>query len=363
MRLRPIDPSELQPAHTPLQSYLWAQVKEKLGIPPLAFRLEDERGIDLTILTLIRHHVTGVCFAYIPWPEYGYIRPEERGNLLEESAEHLAPKLPDECSFIRFDLPWETPYEAGEDSSDFDTADGRPPQRIRELRMNFGTREKKLRKAPTDVQPPDTLLLDIRKSSEQLLQEMKPKTRYNIRLSQRRGVVVRDESHERIDEWYAMYRETARRKGISLHNYRNFAELLREEKLHGDSYKTRVHLLMAEHESGGPPLAGIILVRRGSYAMYLYGASSGRRKELMPSYNLQWEAIRLAEAQGCRTYDLFGLPPSAQPSHPMHGLYRFKRGFGGRMIHRQGCWDYPLDWSAYERISGSELVEPGYHLR
>ncbi len=357
MRLEPISFRNLDPTETPLQSPLWAQVKENLGIRSMAFRLEDGKPM----LSLLRPDREGGCFAYIPWPEYGKIAPQERGELLEETAEALREYLPPDCRFIRFDLAWETPYEAGEESRDFNTADGRPPQRIRELRMNFGTRRKQLRKAPSDIQPADTLLLDLRKSVDELLSEMKAKTRYNIRLSRRRGVEVRDEDPRRLEEWYELYRRTAKRKGIFLHGYANFEELLKEQEIHGSRYRTKVHLLIAEHERYQSPLAGIILLRSGPYAMYLYGASGEEGRELMPSYRLQWEAIRIARSKGCSTYDLFGLPPTSQPSHPMHGLYRFKSGFGGRMVHRQGCWDYPLDPQAYARISGSELGGPSYH--
>ncbi|MFO7849883.1 MAG: peptidoglycan bridge formation glycyltransferase FemA/FemB family protein [Spirochaetia bacterium] len=358
MNLIRIDPSRLEPLNTPMQSFLWAQVKSNLGIPPIAFRLEDGK----TMLVLMRRTGRGESYAYVPWPEYGYQEPEARGQLLEESAKSLAPLLPAECVFIRFDLAWETPYEAGEDSADFNTGDGRPPQRLRELRMNFGTKEKNLRKAPTDIQPADTLVLDTEKNERELLGEMKPKTRYNIRLSQRRGVVVKDEPIDKLEQWYRIYRETAERKGFTLHDYRNFEELLKEEALHGSRYRAKVHLLMAEDGEDHTPLAGIILLRIGTYAMYLYGASRREGKNLMPSYGLQWEAIKLAKACGCSTYDLFGIPPTPQISHPMHGLYRFKRGFGGRIEHRQGCWDYPLDTEKYRHICGSEPTGPSYHL-
>lgn len=381
MKVKPIDPSGLDPENTPLQSFLWARVKSELGIPSRAFELEERR----TLLALLRKSADGGCLAYVPWPENGYIPPDERGIFLEELAGSLAPHLPSNCTAIRFDLPWETPYEAGEDSADFDTADGRPPQRLRELRMNFGTEKKNLRKAPTDIQPADTLLLDIARDRERILEEMKPKTRYNIRLARRRGIVVREEHLDKLGEWYEMYEETTRRKRIQPHDYRNFEALLEESETHAKNYKTRVHLLIAAQEGAaqedgahgeidsiesgssrtsrrGRALAGIILLRIGTYAMYLYGASRGEGRNLMPTYGLQWEAITRAGDYGCSTYDLFGIPPTSQASHPMHGLYRFKRGFGGKTVHRQGCWDYPLDTEKYKILAGGEPLGPSYHI-
>jgi lipid II:glycine glycyltransferase (peptidoglycan interpeptide bridge formation enzyme) len=82
----------------------------------------------------------------------------------------------------------------------------------------------------------------------------------------------------------------------------------------------------------------------------------------MATYALQWEAIRTLKDAGCTEYDMFGVSPSPDPSHPMYGLYRFKSGFGGRLFHRMGCWDYPLDEDAYKVFSSGEMKAQGYHV-
>lgn len=66
----------------------------------------------------------------------------------------------------------------------------------------------------------------------------------------------------------------------------------------------------------------------------------------MPTYALQWCAMQTARRAGCSEYDLFGVAPNADPSHPMHGLYRFKTGFGGQMYHQMGCWTIRSTWTA-----------------
>lgn len=76
----------------------------------------------------------------------------------------------------------------------------------------------------------------------------------------------------------------------------------------------------------------------------------------MAPYALQWQAIQRARKSGCRDYDMFGVSPVPDPVHPMYGLYRFKTGFGGRMQHRQGCWDYPFDEARYDVYRASELA-------
>jgi len=71
-----------------------------------------------------------------------------------------------------------------------------------------------------------------------------------------------------------------------------------------------------------------------------------------------WETAR----KGCKVYDMFGIPPSREKSHPMHGLYQFKTGFGGNLFHRMGCWDYPLDRELYRQFKSRELVGEGSYL-
>ena len=81
----------------------------------------------------------------------------------------------------------------------------------------------------------------------------------------------------------------------------------------------------------------------------------------MPTYALQWCAMQTARRAGCSEYDLFGVAPNADPSHPMHGLYRFKTGFGGQMYHQMGCWDYPLDMDGYRQFAAREMSMPDRH--
>jgi lipid II:glycine glycyltransferase (peptidoglycan interpeptide bridge formation enzyme) len=96
---------------------------------------------------------------------------------------------------------------------------------------------------------------------------------------------------------------------------------------------------------------------RGKEATYLYGASSNIKRNLMAPYALQWKAIQDAQSSGCIVYDLFGIPPNEDPDHPMAGLYRFKTGFGGSIIHRPGSWDYPCKPLLYTLFKRAE------HLR
>jgi len=234
---------------------------------------------------------------------------------------------------------------------------GKPRTGIREMRMNFDTRHWNLRKAPTDLLPTDTVILDLQTDKNRLLSRMKPKTRYNIRLSAKRGVRVREAGLRDLPAWYAIYCETAERHGMMLNDMDYFRPAL-EVSAADCASPARIHLLLAE--LGGKPVAGIMLAISGKRATYLYGASSARQGNSMATYALQWAAIEKARDAGCSDYDLFGTAPYPDPHHPMYGLYRFKTGFGGRMMHRQGCWDYPFDEEQYALYRASEMAGPAF---
>ena len=82
----------------------------------------------------------------------------------------------------------------------------------------------------------------------------------------------------------------------------------------------------------------------------------------MPACALQWEVLKASKAAGCTQYDLLGISPVPDPSHPLFGLYKFKSGFGGDIYHSLGCWDYPLDEKQYALFRASEMNAQGYHL-
>ena len=170
---------------------------------------------------------------------------------------------------------------------------------------------------------------------------MKSKTRYNIRLAQRRGVTVAvagaaEAIGEPLAGWYRLYRSTAERHRITAHSAGYFATLF---ELAAAVAAPELFLLSAHYR--GELVGGIIVSVCGRMARYLYGASAPRQREAMANYALQWAALQLARARCCRVYDLYGIPPAADPEHPWFGLYRFKTGFGGDIVHRWGAGTTP----------------------
>ena len=336
-----------------MQSPLWARYKSLVaGWKPLFFQYYCDSGSG-TLLALEKRFEGGFAYVYMPWAPDHPVPEEAQGPFLEALSTAVLPFLPPSTVFIRYDLVWKSPFDVEENADRYDF-DGRPPPRVREMRMNFSTSQWNLKKAPTDILPPDTVILRLDDSLQALFSGMKPKTRYNVRLSQKKNVEVSDVSLSNLDAWYRMYEETALRQGLTLHPLSDFEMLF---KIGGKEHPAKdadVRLLMAYLRN--EPLAGIIICLHPNHAVYLYGASSGLHRNVMAGFGLQWKAVELAKKHGCRYYDLFGISPFYNPAHPMNPLYRFKTGFGGRLVHRRGCWDFPVNHEAYEQMVVQEAA-------
>jgi lipid II:glycine glycyltransferase (peptidoglycan interpeptide bridge formation enzyme) len=180
---------------------------------------------------------------------------------------------------------------------------------------------------------------------------MRFNTRYNIRRAYRNGIEIKEYSLDRLDDWYNIYCETAIRNQMAMQEKDYFSALLTNQD--NDRRGVRVSLLIAEHN--GKSLAAMFLALSNKRGTYLFGASSSKERELMPGYALQWEAIKKAKYYGCQEYDMFGCAPNLDQSHPLNGVHIFKKGFGGKIYHRMGCWDYPYINEEYELIKAVEM--------
>jgi lipid II:glycine glycyltransferase (peptidoglycan interpeptide bridge formation enzyme) len=185
------------------------------------------------------------------------------------------------------------------------------------------------------IQFKNTVVVDLTEDEESMLMRMKSKTRYNIRLAKRRGVQVRTGGLADIDLLYQMYAHTAVRDDFLIRGKdyyqvvwgRFFADGLAEP-------------LITEVDDS--PVGAVVIFRFGGRAWYIHGMSLDEHREKMFNYRLQWEAMRHAKAAGCREYDLWGGPDAFNDSDPLWGVYRFKDGFGGRVVRTIGAWDYPV---------------------
>lgn len=198
-----------------------------------------------------------------------------------------------------------------------------------------------VRKSPHDMQPKEILPVNISGDKEKLFENMKPKTRYNIRLAERRGVEISSDRDEKsLGEFLRMNRETAIRNHISTHPDRHYRHLLEAFP------KEEIALFMAWHE--GRALAATIVAFFGDTATYLHGASSDDDRGLMAPYFLQWHAIEAAQRRGCVRYDFGGVDTDGSvPS--LSGVTRFKRGFAKNVnaVQYPGSYDIILIPSQY----------------
>jgi len=321
-----------------LQSAMWGKFKSRFGWESRAFLLKWQNTQESRpLLVLLRNLAPGFSFAYVPWgPELPDDFPNDlRPKALGELALKLKPLLQKNTFFIRFEPPWYS-----EEGAAFSGGDYAP------------FLSEKLKRAGATVQAPDTVIVNLTASCEEILAAMKPKWRYNISLAGKKGVQVKSESVQELETFYKLLKETADRDGIAIHSfdyYKTLFEVCAEE---GEN--TKLRLYTAVHE--GDTLAAIVVLFRQKNATYLYGASSNIRRNLMAPYALQWKAMQDAKEAGCQFYDLFGIPPDDNPNHPMSGLYMFKTGFGGRIIHRPGSWDYPYKPVIYSLFNVAETL-------
>lgn len=311
------------PAGHLLQSWDWGELKARFGWHAIRIALTDATGTPSAGAQVLLHPLPGGrAFAYVPkGPLVDWQDTAQTRRLLDEM-HHLCRAR--RCIFLKIE-----PALADD-----------PALRTAITRHGFRA------DAPT-VQPPRTILIDLNASEEAILAAMKQKTRYNIRLAARKGVRVYEGHADQVAVFYRLLEDTSRRDCFAIH--------------HLDYYRTAYALFAPHHaalllaEVAGEVVAGLMVFAHGTTAYYLFGASSDRYREHMPTYLLQWEAMRWARARGCTTYDLWGIPDAEEEVLESHladaerrtgelwGVYRFKRGFGGRVVRSLGALDYVYD--------------------
>jgi lipid II:glycine glycyltransferase (peptidoglycan interpeptide bridge formation enzyme) len=233
-----------------------------------------------------------------------------------------------------------------------------------------------LRPSPLTEQPPRTIVLDLSADEEAILKRMNQSTRYKCKLREKKQIDVREASPAApadIASFIHLMSLTGQRDQFGIYPPAYYARAF--DLFAADE---RCALLLASY--AGRDLAGVMTFRCGENAYYLYGASSNEERNRMPTYILQWEAIRWAKRHGAIRYDLWGIPdaeesaleaqfeqrqgpqPGQQPGQPheqqpieqhegLWGVYGFKRGFGGRVVRSVGAWDRvynPILYAAYQ---------------
>ena len=179
-----------------------------------------------------------------------------------------------------------------------------------------------------DIQPRKTLILDITKTEKELLNQMHYKTRYNIRLAEKKGVEIRAKSQKskvkNFEEFWRLLQQTAKRGNFRTHPkeyYKKMLEIIPETEL-----------FIAEHQNR--VIAANIVIFYQKTAIYLHGASDYQYRSLMAPHLLQWKQILEAKRRGCIEYDFWGIDEKKWP-----GVTRFKKGFGGKQVIYPGAYD------------------------
>lgn len=315
----------------PLQTTHWGRLKESQGWSYYPLAVQEQGQIRGSALILIKKlPLWRTAVAYSP-----------RGPLFS-SAEALTILLQEGLKLSRSlgALVWKMD----------------PPLDKADPLWSAAAKQHKLRLVDTGldfqgVQPKFVMTLDLRPPSAVLLAQMKSKTRYNIRYAGRQDVrVFRATKEQHLSPFYSLLAETARRDRFrirALSYYQAMWKQLMEEKL--------AHLFLAYR--GQTALAGAILFCLGKRAWYVYGASSNENRNLQASHLIQWEMIQYSKSLGCEIYDFRGVSGDLNPQHPLYGLYRFKEGFGARLVQYVGEFDLPTSKGGYALWLAGQKVQ------
>jgi len=332
-----------------LQSGTWGEFKREFGWDPMWVVLEQKNGITIGAQILFRPILFGFHVAYIPkgpvktdndnvkssdwdplWPEIDSICTNRKVVFLKTEPDLL--EFPLSHNNVNESTKPITKYLIPEENQNSNGYITIPDGFVNGLQ---------------NYQPRRTLIINLNGDEDRILGRMKQKTRYNIRLALKKGVIVRPCTN--IELFYDLMKATSSRDTFEIHSldyYRRVYELFHPRGM-GE-------LLLAEFQ--GEPLATLMVFAYGKRAWYFYGASSEVHRESMPTYLLQWEAMKWARSMGCLEYDLWGVPDEdedvleanfTERTDGLWGVYRFKRGFGGHLYRHVKSWDRVYKPSLY----------------
>ncbi len=194
-------------------------------------------------------------------------------------------------------------------------------------------------------------VLDLTKTEEQLLAGMHPKTRYNIKVAQKKGVEVYESTNDKDFEIYSkLYFETTKRQkyyGHTPHYHRLMWETLKESGM--------ARVLVARYQK--TPLVAWMLFSFGDTLYYPYGGSSDLHRDVMASNLVAWEAIKLGRKLKLKSFDMWGaLGSNPDPKDPWHGFHRFKAGYGARHVEYIGSYDLVIEPLYYHALNAADWL-------
>ena len=342
-----------------LQAYEWGQVKAKYGWQPIYLVWDDQGNmkaeIDVNRLSsfafppsaaalILKRQILRNGFAarlsilYSP-----------KGPLLDWTNEPLRTRVLNDLQsyakkqgaiFLKMDP--DVVLGTGVPASEDDVVDANGQLVMNELKRRGWEY------ASDQIQFKNTVVIDLNSTEEEMLARMKQKTRYNIRLAEKKSVNLRVGTKGDFPMLYKMYAETSVRDGFVIRDDGYYQTVW---NLFMNSSEPTCEPLIAEVD--GEPVAAIFVFYFAGRAYYVYGMSRNAHREKMPTYLLQWEAMKRAKAKGCTVYDLWGAPEVFDESDSMWGVYRFKEGLGGQVVRTLGARDFapsPLWYKLYSDV-------------
>ena len=292
-----------------VQSEEWGKVKTLLGTPAV----RTKKGVQFTL------HKIPAINKYL-----GYCPKVNPSNIDWEEIKQIAAEK--KCIAVRFDIP----------------------NNVKEQYTKMF--KKYCEKAPKNTFAKKTIILNIARNEEDILKDMHPKTRYNIKLAQKKGVKVRLGSEKDIEIFLNLQKETAKRQGFYTHPDNYYKTAFDELSRCGMAY-----LLFAEKD-GTPLVAWMIFIYK-KVIYYVYGGSSLEYKNLMPSNLIAWETIKLGGKLGCKYFDMWGIANNPENVRdPWYGFTKFKLGFGGDIFEFEDSYDLVLNPFFYSLFNLADKI-------
>ncbi len=322
MELRPItkrDKYNKLVTHV-IQSWQWGEARKTLGIPVLRYGIFDkDKLVKAFQITLHKIPFTKKYAGYFP-----------KGPLPDRELAEALKKIGKEnnCAFIKLEPDIEISNVKSQMSNVF-------------------------LKSPKPLFTKYNFILDLSKSEDQLLKDMHPKTRYNIKIAQKHNVKVEDRVDDEAFKIYLkLYFETTKRQGYHGHNPQYHKIIWQTLKNKG---MARILIASLNKE----PLTAWMLLNFRDTLYYPYGGSSKSHPEVMANNLVAWEAIKLGKKLGLKYFDMWGaLGPDASLKDPWYGFHRFKQGYGGNLVEYVGTYDLVFNWPIYLAFTAIDKLTP-----
>lgn len=292
-----------------LQSFEWGEFQKKYGFPVKRFLIQKEKKT-LAGITLIQKKI-GFNYSYLYSPHGPIFKEALNEQEKEKVFLFFISELKEKNIFLRF-----------------------------EPDKNLSFLKKPLFQKTINLQPAKSIFLNLNLTEEKLLNNMHQKTRYNLRLAQKKGVAIFESNQDNLNDFIHLLKETSQRDNFNLHPLNYYQTMIRSINNEIKEKELAIKLLYARYNK--KIIATGLFSFFGDTATYLHGASSNKSREVMAPYLLQWEAIKIAQKNHFSFYDFYGIDEKKWP-----GVTRFKKGFGGEIINLPGTFDLVFNQTFY----------------